>query len=219
MPYFSKDFMSFFRGLEKNNSKEWFDAHRNEYEQQVKAPFRALVTDLIERINSIDPRYHTTAAEAVFRINRDIRFSANKQPYKTNVAASIAEGGRKVNPGFYIHFDAKQGLVGGGAYDLQKEELERLRHYLAAHPGVLAKAAAHPKFTASYGHILGEKNKSLPPLFKEAATKEPYLFNKQFYFMQEMKSDILLSDTVLDVFTDCFIAAKPVLDVLKNALA
>ncbi len=219
MKYLHNDLLRFLNALKKNNNKEWFDAHRKEYEMHVKNPFRALVEAFIERISQVDPFYTCTASSAIFRINRDVRFSKNKEPYKTNVAAVVGPGGKKGMPGFYVHIESSKTFVGGGAYDVDKDALNMVRTFLLRHPGSLEHALKDKHFSKMYGEMQGEKNKTLPPLYKEAALKNPYLYHKQFYFMHEFKSKELIdSDNQVDILFSAFLAALPVNNVLRDAL-
>ncbi|MDZ7845517.1 MAG: DUF2461 domain-containing protein [Owenweeksia sp.] len=103
-PYFTKDFLDFFKELAANNDKDWFDDNRQRYAISVKEPFKNFIGDLIENIRSEDPRVQISAKDAIFRINRDIRFSPNKAPYKLDRSAIISPAGRKDHsvPGYYI---------------------------------------------------------------------------------------------------------------------
>src|SRR3990172_7685543 len=106
MRYFEPDFLDFFEELSKNNTKAWMDKNRKRYEANIKLPFIAFIDLMIEKMREVDRSLDTNAKESIFRINRDTRFSKNKNPYNTNVSANIATGGRKAvnSPGFYLHF-------------------------------------------------------------------------------------------------------------------
>src|SRR5689334_10215404 len=127
--YFTKEFLDFFNKLEKNNNKEWFDRNKPTYENAVKNPFKKLVEDLIEQIRKHDKDLSTDAKESIFRINRDIRFSKDKTPYKTNVSANISKLGKRSpdHPGFYIQLGADMLMIGGGAYAPDKDQLKKIR--------------------------------------------------------------------------------------------
>ena len=126
--------LDFLRDLSANNNKEWFDVHRSQYESDVKKPFRELVSALIEKVCAVDSSLYCTAEQAVFRINRDIRFSKNKTPYKTNLAAAIGPGGRRGSPSFYIHVEPESMFVGGGVYSPSPEQIADIRWYIMRHP-------------------------------------------------------------------------------------
>lgn len=211
--------LEFLKDLKAQNNKEWFDANRGVYEHDVKKPFRATVSALIEKICAMDSFYYCTAEQAVFRINRDVRFSKNKEPYKTNLAAAIGPGGRRGSPSFYVHLEPNKLLLGGGAYAVEPEHIAQIRRYLQQHPDELPSAVAHADFAAWYGDILGEQNKVLPVEFRHAVLSTPYLRNKQWYFMAEIPSKKLIAaeDQVLMLF-DAFLAARSVNSVLRRAL-
>jgi hypothetical protein len=103
MTCFTTDFNAFFMDLAKNNNKEWFDANRKRYESSVKKPFHAFVGEAIQRIGKLDRTVAIEPKEAIFRINRDIRFSKDKTPYKLSCSAIISPAGRKDHavPGLY----------------------------------------------------------------------------------------------------------------------
>ncbi|MFN4768573.1 MAG: DUF2461 domain-containing protein [Candidatus Kapaibacterium sp.] len=211
--------LRFLKDIKANNNKEWFDVNRGVYEKDVKKPFRVMVSALIEKICTVDSFYYCTAEQAVFRINRDVRFSKNKEPYKTNLAAAIGPGGRRGSPSFYLHLEHDKLLLGGGAYAVEPEHIAQIRRYLQHHPDELPSAVAHKEFAARYGDVLGEQNKVVPAEFRDAAHSTPYLRNKQWYFMAEIPSKKLVAadDQVLMLF-DAFLAARSVNSVLRRAL-
>ena len=118
MVYFTREYQTFLQQLRKNNNKTWFDSNRKRYEEHVKQPFAAFVEVMIDLIRADDAEVEITAKDAIFRINRDIRFSKEKSPYKTHMAANVSKEGRKSKewPGFYFQFSADRVTVGGGTY-------------------------------------------------------------------------------------------------------
>ncbi|MEX0967705.1 MAG: DUF2461 domain-containing protein [Bacteroidia bacterium] len=220
MSYFSKDFIAFFLELEKNNHKAWFDENRKRYETSVKKPFQSFVQEMIKRIQAVDPEIQLEPKNAIFRINRDIRFSQDKSLYKTHMAAIISPQGRKdhQHPGLYFQFGGEKAWIGGGAYQLEKDTLQKLREHIATHPGKLEKLSNQKEFKAKFGELKGEKNKVLPKEFKDAAQEQPLLFNKQFYYMVETDADIILKPNLPEIMMDYYMTAKPVNDYLKEAM-
>jgi uncharacterized protein (TIGR02453 family) len=106
--------LRFFRGLGKNNNKEWFEAHRAEYEGEVREPMRALIVDLNERFTTFAPEMGGDPKRGMFRINRDIRFSKDKSPYKTNAgcwfnhrsaSSKVGSEANEGSAGFYFHLE------------------------------------------------------------------------------------------------------------------
>lgn len=121
MTFFTPDFFRFFEELSENNHRDWFDANRQRYEDEVKKPFRALVEALVLRLHDLEPNWVLDAGQCIFRINRDVRFSKDKRPYKEHVSAAFSKWGKKsAYPGYYFQINHHQLMVGGGAYFLEK---------------------------------------------------------------------------------------------------
>ncbi len=220
MIYFTHEFLSFFQELSLNNHRDWFHSNKSRYEKHVKKPFYTFVADLIDCIHEDDSRITLEPKHAIFRINRDIRFSKDKTPYKTNVSAVISPQGRKdfTYPGFYVDFSHEQLYLGGGAYSVDKEQLEKLRFTIAAQPQRFQQLLEEKGFKEKYGEIKGEKNKRLPKELKEAADQQPLLFNKQFYYMATLESQLVLQENLMDLVLDYYYAAKPLRDFLIQPL-
>lgn len=128
---FPKGTLAFLKGLQKNNTKEWFDAHRKDYEEQVDGPSKAFVVAMGERLAEIAPKIQAVPKVngSLFRINRDTRFSADKSPYKTSIGVFFWEGSRpKMEcPGFYLHLEPRAMMLGAGIYMFTKDALEVYR--------------------------------------------------------------------------------------------
>ncbi len=218
--YFSSDFLKFFKELAANNSKDWFDAHRKRYEQSVKEPFKEFVTDLISEIHKLDPSIDIEAKDAIFRINRDIRFSKDKTPYKLDRSAIISSAGRKDPsvPGFYLSLGPDKTYLGGGAYFLTPEQLKALRNYIMGNNDKLVHVLKQRSFKEHFGEIRGEKNKRLPAEFQDMAEKQPLLYNKQFYFMAEAPADWVNQPNLMDRCLDYYKASRPLQQLLVEAV-
>lgn len=220
MSWFTQDFLTFFDELKKNNNRDWFHENKKLYETAVKEPFAELVEDLIYRISGEEPGFDITPKDAIFRINRDVRFSKNKEPYKTHVAANISPTGRKsdAGPGFYIHFSSDEAYVGGGLYMPDKELLDTIRQTIAADPEALDVVLAEKNFRAKYGELLGEKNKVLPSGYKAVVARQPLIANKQFYYMADLKPDFILADDLPEQLMEYYHAGRGINEYLNNAI-
>lgn len=219
MAYFAQDAIDFFRELELNNEKPWFEANKRRYEASVKRPLESFVGDLIDALKRFDPAIAMTPKEAIFRIYKDVRFSKDKTPYKTNAGAAISRGGRKAFdvPGIYFHFDARVLAVASGYYQLEPEKIALMRRHIMRNSAELEQHLADPEFQQRFGSIAGEKNKILPPEFKEAAARQPYLFNKQFYYWGESDVRELLKDDIVEHVLSYYHAASPMNTFLGRA--
>jgi uncharacterized protein (TIGR02453 family) len=219
MAHFTKEFVDFFRQLEKNNSTEWFDQHRKDYETHVKKPFQAFTQEMIARISRHEP-LKIEPKDAISRINRDTRFSNDKRPYNEHLSANISAFGKKSKeyPGFYFQLSHKGIEIFGGAYMLEKDNLLRIRKMIASDTAGFRKQLADKKFKEKYGDLQGEKSKILPPELKDAAAKEPYVFNKQFYYTAKLDAKLVTSSELADKLMEHYEAGKGMNKFLQQGI-
>lgn len=141
-----KDILDFYRRLSENNNKPWFDAHRAEYEQTKKS-LAAFAEQLIKGIGEFDPRCRNLQVrDCTYRINRDIRFSKDKRPYKDWHGVYVCPKGKKSGmAGYYIHFEPANNLyfVCGGLYNPTKEVLQSVREQIMLEPELFHEAVLH----------------------------------------------------------------------------
>lgn len=134
---YSKETISFFKGLKKNNTREWFEGHREIYEKHVLEPSKTFVVALGARLKEISPRIIAAPKinKSLFRLNRDTRFSFDKSPYKPNLGIYFWEGtrSRMECPGFYFHIEPPMLLLGAGMYMFPDWLMDRFRHAVV-HP-------------------------------------------------------------------------------------
>jgi uncharacterized protein (TIGR02453 family) len=220
MKYFNSAFIQFFKELSNNNNKQWFDANKAIYEKEVKKPFLDFTGIIITRIQEHDHEVQISPAEAVFRINRDIRFSPDKTPYKTHAAANISKYGRKDNgyPGLYYQMSHEGLMIYGGVYTVEKDRLSKIRNYIAENLDDFAEVYNDSAFIEKFGEIQGEKNKRLSPELQGISKHEPLIANKQFYFGAELNKKFIISDELPDVIMEYYMAGKKVNDFLKEAV-
>lgn len=220
MAWFEKEFVAFFMELEVNNYKEWFHENKKRYENFVKEPFENFVVEIIKRINKDDPSITLNPKEAIFRINRDIRFSKDKQPYKTFVSAVISTAGRKnlKLPGSYFELSPKGVQYYGGSYFLEKDQLEKARHFIMKDLQAFNKIIKDKNFVNTFGEVLGEKNKRLPKEFEKAAQIQPLLFNKSFYYGTTLDLPVLFDNKLPDEIFKLYLAGKPFNQFFKQII-
>jgi len=157
------DTLPFLRELRENNHKEWFDANRDRY-QAVRKVLIENVQQVISGVAAVDETVRfNEASKNIFRINRDVRFSANKSPYKTNMGTYFSEGGKNSSlAGYYLHLEPGGSFVAGGCYQPEPPMLKQLREHIDYDFAALRKLAAEPDFAAYFGEIQGEKLVSAP---------------------------------------------------------
>lgn len=222
MSHFTQDFIDFFKDLAGNNNRDWFNANKKRYEKSVKDPFNSFVQHMLDEMSKRDKRYsEMKAKDCVFRIYRDVRFSKNKDPYKLQMGAIIAPGGRKGmggEPGMYLEFTPEHLRIYSGVYMPEKETLQKIREYIIADPKGLEKAVNGKDFKKNFGEIRGEKNKRLPSKeMMAAAADNPIIFNKQFYFFAELKPEEMLKKGFSDKLFKVYDTSAEVRDYLVKA--
>lgn len=174
---------AFLVGLAANNHKAWFDAHREEY-QRLRVDFLAFIDGLIKEASAIDPELaHLEAKDCIFRINRDVRFSANKNPYKTNFSAYLSRGGKKYpGAGYYFHFEPGSSFLAAGIWMPEAPLLKQIRQeidygWLSFKEIVLEAQSKGLQFE-------GEKLSRPPKGYEENNEAIEYLKYKSFIFSE-----------------------------------
>ena len=220
MKYFTADYLEFFKELAPNNNKEWFDINRKRYMNSVKEPFKKFVSDLIQEVAKLDNEVQIEAKDAIFRINRDIRFSKDKTPYKLNNSAIISKIGRKDKnyPGIYIELSPDKFRFYGGVFMPDTKQVQKIREAIVNQGDELNDILKNKDFKSKFGEIKGEKNKRIPIEFRELAKKQPLLFNKQWYHFAELSPKIILQDDLMETVLEYVQAASKMRVFLKNAL-
>lgn len=220
MTPFTKDYVRFLKDLAANNNREWFHANKKRYEESVKKPFELFVQELIDQVGRKDKKVQITPKEAMFRIHRDVRFSKDKTPYKTNMSAVINRGGRKDmhSPGMYVELSPEHVRVYGGLYMLSSEELKQVRIHLSKNAAKFKKLYSDKKFRNVFGEVRGEQHKRAPKEFASAIEKEPLILNKQFYYFSQEKPSLIAKKELTDVIMEHYATMKPMGEFLFAGL-
>lgn len=219
MSYFNPTFLKFFKDLSKNNTTAWFNENRKTYETEVKKPFSDFVEEMIGRIQKYEPEVQIKPSDAIMRINKDIRFSKDKTPYKTHVAANISVYGKrdKSFPGFYFQLSPESIGIYGGSYMVDKNTLQNIRNRIASNLKKFSAVYNDKDFQDKFGKIQGEQNKRIPPEFRAVLEKEPLIANKQFYYSASLPPEIITSAELPEKLMEYYLAGKKVNDYLKEA--
>lgn len=234
-PYFSEQTFKFLRQLARNNSKEWFNANKSRYEEQVRGPALRLITDMGEPLKAISPEL-TAIPKAVggslFRIHRDTRFAKDKRPYKTNVGmyfshaaarktargdAGNAAPGRLDAPGLYLNIEPGQCFLGGGIWHPQSETVKRIRDYMVSNPASWKKATRAPAFKRVYA-LGGDALKRPPKGYDPEHELIEDLKRKDFIASTHVDDSLLLSPKLVSELSRRFSRMGPMLDWLCGAL-
>jgi len=192
-----RETFDFLKKLEKNNDREWFNANKKVFES-ANANVTAFTGSLIDKLGKFDAEVAGLDPKAcVFRIYRDIRFSKDKSPYKTNLGAYVAPGGRKsMAPGYYFHVQPGRCFFAGGKHMPDGSELLKIRNAIVKNTDEFLKIVNKKSFRAMFGELHGDKLKSSPKGFEPDHEAVEYLKLKEFMAFVEFpnENDVLAPD-------------------------
>jgi uncharacterized protein (TIGR02453 family) len=213
----------FLKQLNKNNNKPWFDANRKIYEA-AKADFASFIQQVIDQYGKTDPSVsHLAAKECMFRINRDVRFSKDKSPYKNNFVASIEKGGKKAvsSAGYYFHLQPGQAFTGGGIWMPQAEDLKKVRQEIDYNLTDFKKIIAAKAFKTVYGNLSQEAEYKLSRVPKGYEADNPaaeYIKLKSFIAMVRIDDSILTSKDLIKKTIGAFNALRPLIEFINTSI-
>jgi uncharacterized protein (TIGR02453 family) len=217
-----QSYFDFFAELAQNNDRDWFLSQKKRYESVAKEPFLAVLEKIIASLADTEPDLSLIPTkQMLFRINRDVRFSKDKRPYKEHLSASIGRFGTKdkLYPGHYLQLSAGSSFIAGGAYFFEeKETLLRVRRFIADNAEQFSDLINDDNFKQKWGVLKGEKNKRMPEEFKDALEKQPLIANTQFYWSANIDSKIALRPDLVDILRGYFEAAQPLNAFLREAI-
>lgn len=224
---FSPAALTFFRGLSKNNRKEWFEEHRDQYETYVKNPMKALIEEVDVRLASFAPEILGSPRKSMFRIHRDVRFSKDKSPYKTHAACwfyhrdaghgvgEAAHGGA----GYYFHFSARDSFCGGGIWMPPRPALARIREALADNHESFEAIVLSRGFKRRFGEMDTEAMLTRTPRgFASDHPAAKWLRYQSFTAGRELSREELLSPKLPDILAKDYAAMLPLVRWLNGAL-
>ena len=213
--------IEFLKDLEKNNNRPWFELNRNIFEAS-KADIQNTVANLIPAIAKFDnPIGNLAVKECTFRINRDVRFSKNKSPYKTNMAAYFSKAGKKANvAGYYFHCEPGKSYAAGGFYTPMPLELAKIRQEIDYNFNDWKKILRSKSFKKYFPESVdGIESLVRPPKgYEENNPAITYLKMKHFIVSTPFSDTALQSKTLVKNIAKVFETVKPMIDFLNNAL-
>jgi len=190
-----KNVLDFLTELSSNNNREWFTANKSRY-LEARASFDAMIDRLIPEIRKFDPSIGpVTAKDCVFRIYRDVRFSKDKSPYKTNMGGFIVKGGRKGGyAGYYLHIDPVESFIAGGNHMPSPEHLKKIRQEIMYNIDEFKGILNKPSFRKTYGSIEGDRLSRPPKDFPADFPDIDLLKFKSYTVMHAADSKVVLKD-------------------------
>ncbi len=219
---FPKEGITFMTRLKKNNNRPWFQKRKTEYEENVRFPMQCLIASLSQQMAEAAPEFSFDPKRSIFRVYRDIRFSNNKAPYKTNVAASFELRGKKnptETPGFYLGIEPGEIFVGGGLYMPNGPQLKSIRTTLAQHSQEFLEMVGDRSFKRRFGGILGEQLQKAPLGYPKDHPMIQYLRYKQWFIGVEWGHKECFSPKFVHRVAEVFTGALPFIRWLIRASA
>jgi uncharacterized protein (TIGR02453 family) len=220
--------MTFLRRLARNNNREWFEAHRPDYEAAVRLPLRALVEEMDVRLARVAPEIVGDPRRSVFRIHRDVRFSRDKSPYKTHASCWFyhRDAGRQVgqeadagSAGFYFQLSPTDCFLGGGIWMPPRGSLAKIRNALVEDPRGFAVAVESAPVRRHFGRLdEGSMLKRLPRGFAEGHPAGRWLRYQSFTLGRAMTPDEALSPRLAATLERAFVRLLPLVRWLNRSL-
>ncbi len=212
--------LDFLKELAANNSKEWMDANRSWY-LQVKESLLEDAAKILSGLSANQPAFSSIRPkDCLFRQNRDIRFSANKLPYKTNMAAYFAVGGKKsTGPGYYLHLEPGGSFLAGGIWMPDSDILKKIRQEIDYAGSELAGILQDPSFYDYFGEMEGEQLKTSPKGYSSEHPHIELLRYKSFIVSKKLTDADVARGHHIGLALEAFDAMRPFMGFLDKAIA
>ena len=209
----TKQNLGFLKKLEKNNNREWFADHKQEFkshESDVKE-FYARVMENLKKHDDIEKM-------KMFRIYRDVRFSKDKRPYKSHFAGSFVRAGARLRGGYYVHVKPDESFIATGFWDPNKEDLLRIRKEFEVDATGIRKVINEKSFKNVWGELVGDELKTAPKGFDKQDSNIDLIRRKQYIFVRKFSDKEILSEDFVKKIDDSFKAIRPYFDAMSDIL-
>ena len=218
--HFTPEALKFLRGLARHNDRDWFEPRKSIYEKELKAPMLALIEQINEAMLTFAPDHVRPPHKAMMRIYRDTRFSADKSPYKKQIAAWWARSGmeKTSGAGFYFHLSAKEVTIAAGIYRPTPEQLLAIRRYLLEHHEEFRAVFTHPKLRKKMQEVDGLLLTRPPRGFPADSPALDLILHRQWGVSAALPPESAISPTFAKEITSRFALAAPVVDFLNRPL-
>jgi uncharacterized protein (TIGR02453 family) len=205
--------LNFLKKLEKNNNREWFADNKSEYENALKE-----VKDLYNEVYSGMQVHDEFEKMKVFRIYRDVRFSKNKQPYKTNFGAAFHRVKPRLRGGYYLQIQPGNSFIATGFWSPEKEDLLRIRKEFEMDDQEVRDIISNPKLQSVWGELQGEELKTAPRDFDKTHPAIDLIKKKQFIFSKQFTDAEVIAEGFAQKVSDDFKTIRPFFDYMSDVL-
>lgn len=214
IPQSSLDFLT---QLKKNNNRDWFNAHKEKFQQEQDF-IAAFAEGLLQELNLHDEIETPSGKASLYRIYRDTRFSANKTPYKTNWSAGFRRATKMRRGSYYLQIEPGNSFVGGGFWGPVPQDLKRIREDIAFDAAPLRKILNNATFKATFGALQGEQVKTAPKGFDAGHEAIDLLRYKQFLLVRKFTDQEVLSESFAREVGKTFKAMRPFFNYMSEVL-
>lgn len=211
--------ISYLNALKENNNREWFELNKSWY-LDAKNQFELLASDLMKTLADFDAELgRLSVKDCTFRIYRDVRFSPNKEPFKTNMGAYFSRGGKNSrNAGYYLHLEPGASFVGGGKWMPEADLLKLIRQEIYHFPEDFISVITKPDFRKKFGGLTGEKLKKPPRDFPSDFEHIELLKHKSYTVVTDLQTETLSREKLIATVSEAFRAIHPLVQFLNRAL-
>jgi uncharacterized protein (TIGR02453 family) len=221
LPCFRPEALTFLRNLAKHNDRAWFQPRKAQFEEALKEPMLAVVRKITDAMVDFAPNHVRPAEKSLFRIYRDTRFSNDKRPYKTHVAAWWSHQGleKTSGAGYYFHVSAKEVIIAAGAYMPEKDQLAAIRNWLLEHHHEFSKLLRNPKVRGAFEEFEGNALTRPPKGFPSEHPGMDLIRCRQWGLAATLPAKAALERDLASTVIRYFKIAAPVVDALNTPIA
>lgn len=206
--------LKFLKDLGKNNNREWFQAHKDQYEQTMQD-----VKGLAEKVKQELSKKDLIEEAKVFRIYRDVRFAKDKAPYKTNMGVHFTRATKQLRGGYYLHIEPGNSFAGGGFWAPSPEDLKRMRDEFAFDAKAIRKITASKTFIKYFGTLQGDELKTAPAGYDKNHPDIDLIRKKQFLVMRKFSDKEVADQDFIKEVVRTFEAMRPFFDHMSEVLS
>jgi len=218
---FPKEALRFLKNLKRNNNRTWFESHKHEYEELLKLPMQSFIFSLQPHFSAFAPEFELSPKRSIFRIYRDIRFSNDKTPYKTHIAAHFVLRGKEkgfVGSGYYFHIEPGEVFIGGGIYMPDADQLKGIRKAISQRSEEFLSILNDRKFRKRFGKLEGDKLQRIPKGYDESDPMAEWLKLKQFFVGLSLPESSCFKASLVETVAGISKDAAPLVKFLNRAV-
>ena len=220
VPYFRPEALTFLRNLARHNDRAWFQPRKAAFEAELKEPMLAVIRKVTDAMVDFAPSFVRPAEKCLFRIYRDTRFSANKQPYKTLVAAWWSHQGleKTSGAGYYFHVSPKEVIIAAGAYMPEKDQLAQIRYWMLDHHEEFRKLLKKPAVRRTFEEFEGNARTRPPKGFPSEHPAMDLIRCRQWGLAATLPTAVALKKDFAARLIRSFRIATPMVDALNTPI-